>query len=153
MAGGCRPPVRPIITDIMKTCKDCEQTLPLTEFYKRSDHDSHRPRCKRCHNLWKYHKDPEASRQRKHRERAKTYGLSIEELDKLLLITSCEICKKDIEGRQNIDHDHATGEVRGVLCSNCNRALGWLKDSRQNLINSIKYLERHDKQRTRNKAR
>jgi len=40
-----------------------------------------------------------------------------------------------------VDHCHTTGEVRGLLCHNCNRALGLLKDSKESLYRAIKYLE------------
>ena len=41
-----------------------------------------------------------------------------------------------------VDHDHRTGVVRGLLCHNCNRALGLLKDSPLTLNNAVKYLEK-----------
>ena len=41
-----------------------------------------------------------------------------------------------------VDHDHKTGKVRGLLCHNCNRALGLLKDSTEYLENCISYLKR-----------
>lgn len=40
-----------------------------------------------------------------------------------------------------VDHCHATGHVRGLLCHNCNRALGLLKDSEQALQRALKYLQ------------
>ena len=40
-----------------------------------------------------------------------------------------------------VDHCHTTGKVRGLLCHNCNRALGLLKDSRLALENALEYLE------------
>jgi hypothetical protein len=39
---------------------------------------------------------------------------------------------------------HATNRLRGLLCSNCNTALGLLKDSRKMLMNAISYLEVFD---------
>lgn len=41
-----------------------------------------------------------------------------------------------------LDHDHKTGAVRGLLCHNCNRALGLFQDSISNLENAIDYLKR-----------
>ena len=40
-----------------------------------------------------------------------------------------------------IDHCHSTGKVRGLLCHNCNRALGLFQDKISNLENAIRYLE------------
>ena len=40
-----------------------------------------------------------------------------------------------------VDHDHATGKVRGLLCHNCNRALGLLQDSLPAIKNALLYLE------------
>lgn len=40
-----------------------------------------------------------------------------------------------------VDHCHDTGAVRGLLCHNCNRALGLLKDSQESLSNALQYLK------------
>ena len=44
--------------------------------------------------------------------------------------------------RLHIDHDHKTGEIRGLLCIKCNRALGLVGDNIDTLANLIKYLRR-----------
>jgi len=39
-----------------------------------------------------------------------------------------------------VDHNHTTGEVRGLLCGKCNSVLGFAKDSVETLTNLIRYL-------------
>lgn len=54
----------------------------------------------------------------------------------------CAICKDGIELVDSaIDHNHETGEFRGVLCKQCNRALGMFKDNPAVLRNAVEYLE------------
>jgi hypothetical protein len=60
----------------------------------------------------------------------------------------CDICGAGLveqNGRSMacLDHDHATGRVRGILCSNCNTALGLLHDDPVRLAEAIAYLEKH----------
>ncbi len=55
----------------------------------------------------------------------------------------CAICKKVQSEfyRLQVDHDHKTSKVRGLLCGKCNRSLGLLDDSIENLESAIKYLK------------
>lgn len=86
------------------------------------------------------------SRQR-HMERyrihrlAKTYGVSETRIRELEQQNRCAICGRD--GRLDIDHCHASGKIRARLCGNCNRGLGYFKESITNLCNAVCYLETH----------
>ena len=63
----------------------------------------------------------------------------------------CAICNthEDIIGRTlHIDHCHVTGNVRQLLCGNCNTGLGMFKDNKQNLNKAIQYLEKHNEKAT-----
>jgi hypothetical protein len=53
----------------------------------------------------------------------------------------CDICDVVYTKTLNVDHNHKTGEVRGLLCNNCNRGLGHLKDSIEILESAIYYLK------------
>ena len=54
----------------------------------------------------------------------------------------CKVCKTDLEPgkKTHVDHDHATGAVRGILCNHCNLALGLIKDDPKILQAMIDYL-------------
>ena len=70
-------------------------------------------------------------------ESLKLYGLTLGDYAVLLEEQnySCKICEtkepkgQSKDGRFYVDHNHNTGEVRGLLCNDCNTALGLLKDS------------------------
>ena len=64
----------------------------------------------------------------------RVYNISVKEFNNLLFFQGncCAICSKPIEKlrrRMNVDHDHETGKVRGILCSGCNTGLGHLGDN------------------------
>jgi hypothetical protein len=75
----------------------------------------------------------------------KGHGLSLEDYKELYNLQDgkCAICHVDFSLLKNsppIDHDHTTGKVRGLLCSNCNTALGLMKDDMGRLQEAIDYL-------------
>lgn len=83
---------------------------------------------------------------------ATRYGLTREDYLQMLEARGrlCDICNKPERSKGNhgrvknlsIDHDHTTGKVRGLLCNNCNRAIGLLGDSIDTLEAAIAYLRK-----------
>lgn len=73
----------------------------------------------------------------------KTYGITIEERDALILSQGgrCAICD-DEDDALHVDHDHATNIVRGMLCGRCNRGLGMFCDDVDRLLAATAYLLR-----------
>jgi Recombination endonuclease VII len=61
------------------------------------------------------------------------YGISLPDYEKLLRQQDgrCAICGRPPRGKRplNVDHDHVNGRVRGLLCGNCNRAIGLLDEN------------------------
>lgn len=76
-------------------------------------------------------------------QRARHYGTTLTHLSRLRKTQRehCAICWERIS-KLSVDHDHATGEVRGLLCSTCNSGLGMFKDSPRLLAAAIIYLDR-----------
>jgi len=72
----------------------------------------------------------------------KRYGLTLEQVDEILFKQNhkCAICDRSLkEMNRNIDHDHRTGKVRGILCHRCNAGLGYVEDE-DFLKKSLAYL-------------
>lgn len=152
-----------------KLCSKCGQVKSLTCFSKnRSGKDGLQHRCKPCHReavLKCYYKNPaakikkaiewEKANKEKYRvyhytsrlktKFGKTYAWYIEALTKQGGV--CKICLADEPGRKNrffcVDHCHATGVIRGILCAKCNDGLGKLGDGNTAVLESaIEYLSK-----------
>lgn len=122
-------------------CTKCKTWKLPSEFAKQSKSwNGLNPRCKECfhpgHTEYMYGYNIK-----------RKYGISISEYEELLVKQNgvCAICKgtktsSNKNGRFCVDHDHETGKIRGLLCSNCNTALGLMKDDITRLARAIEYL-------------
>jgi len=97
-----------------------------------------------CVNLCEETKTPLARTKRESNLRHR-YGIGISEYDKLLTQQGfkCATCETKHTNKKplHVDHEHATGKIRGLLCGKCNRALGLFKDNQENLHKAIAYLK------------
>ena len=139
----------------MKTCKYCG--IESDNFYSYN-----KSKCKSCileYNRARNAADPEYRIRENKRNNARltsgqkrayhlknAYGITPEKYDEMLAAQGgvCAICKsedtKHKSDKFNIDHNHTTGEVRGLLCGSCNTALGLFGDSVDTLMSAAAYL-------------
>lgn len=76
------------------------------------------------------------------------FGISFDDFMSLMdsQLGLCAICHGEMDRGQtsnkrlNIDHDHKTGKVRGLLCFRCNTGIGSLNDDPKVLASAIRYL-------------
>lgn len=80
------------------------------------------------------------------RIRFKKYGITGEEFREIVEKQGikCPICGRDITKNPSVDHDHKTGKIRGLICNNCNLALGNASDSPDRLRAMADYLEKNE---------
>lgn len=75
----------------------------------------------------------------------RTFGFSLVEYELMLVDQGggCAICgKQPVASALHVDHDHESGEIRGLLCVGCNNALGQFRDDVALLARASNYLER-----------
>jgi len=160
--------------NLEKHCNKCKTTKPITEFGKdRHGKNGFCWHCKECRNkyLRDYgHRKPEIRKKinAKNSERRKKeyysnkrkfkdlhlqkhYNISIDDYDELFKNQNgvCAICSQSEQSIRNkslcVDHCHITQKIRGLLCTNCNRSLGLLKDNCEILEKAKLYLKRYEK--------
>ena len=123
-----------------KRCTRClqagrEPLRPLADFYiARDQPDGKRPQCKDCVRELRWAKYG-------------IVGMTVERFDLMLAEQDgqCAIpsCQSEADYRVlDVDHDHVTGEVRGLVCRACNTVLGKCRESVQILTEMIDYLGR-----------
>lgn len=154
-----------------KECTTCGVVKPLEDFHRRScEADGRADRCKPCANegrrkyrdkllaynkRW-YEENKEAYLARRAERRVPEtsrrqwiwhrYRLTEEVFDAMLVSQGgrCAICQGDNGGEVlHVDHDHASGKVRGLLCRKCNAAIGLVADDPGVLYAAIGYLVEH----------
>lgn len=126
-----------IQVDTHRACASCGELLPIESFQKTKDFSEYRRKvCTSCYTLGKTLKE---------------FGLSLDEYNQMLESQKnvCAICgcaetrtRYGKALRLCIDHDNQTGKVRGLLCSNCNVAIGLLQHDPALISEALSYLEK-----------
>lgn len=151
-------------------CRGCTAEKPITEFYRASGQkQGHQSRCRDCQKkrvqkYWQANRARRMESARRWRQRSKeqmqayerarslrSYGYSQTQYEQKLAAQNgcCPICGRTPAEAPNrksqrfpIDHDHATGQIRDLLCINCNSGLGSFKDDIERLLAAVEYLRR-----------
>lgn len=129
-----------------RRCMKCDVIKPADEFYKHKN-GSCRHECKLCMNQKARARHKTARKQEGYsRDRyLKRYGITHQDYEQMLKAQNgqCAICKSEDPKRWDhfsVDHNHETGEVRGLLCHTCNTGLGQFQDNPDFLIEAANYL-------------
>lgn len=127
-------------------CVRCNKVKKAKEFHKRSkNYSGLSTYCKECKREIYFTR---GKKRKQDRERFQRYGVTPEKYQELLEKQQgvCAICgklpnNKTKAGHLSVDHDHKTGEPRGLLCDRCNTALGGMEDNPKYLQNALNYLK------------
>lgn len=95
-----------------------------------------------------YNASPQHRRAQRNCVMKSQYGITIQEYDDMVRLREgrCDLCKKIPKGKHNqnvlhVDHDHGTGKIRGLLCSSCNRGIGFLREDAELLARAAAYVK------------
>lgn len=140
LKGGLRPYCKPCAAARLRDWR--EKNKDHVAEYTREYHS--RPEYKEKHrerNRQRYQRDPDVFRRTR---LIREFGITLEQYQLMFAEQDgkCAICRKPCKsGRQlAVDHCHDTGKVRGLLCMNCNRAIGWLEDDVDRLMAAAAYI-------------
>lgn len=131
-------------TPNQRQCLTCKELKPLTEYHRGGPGGYHGEckvcRCKRETERW-HARSPEEKRAIGQRLKLQGHGLEDWSYEALVEIADgcCMACERPT-GVLVIDHDHTSGQVRGLLCRLCNGILGLVADNEQRLVQLADYL-------------
>lgn len=128
----------------MKWCSRCKETKAVELFYTEKS-GSPTADCKECRKAkvskWYYSGKQDVVKNNNLRFK---YGMTLEEFKGMEKVHGglCAVCRKPDRRRAlHVDHDHATGIVRGLLCSDCNNGLGAFRDNSALMRAAADYIE------------
>lgn len=149
---------------VSKICKKCHKEKLLTEFWVRQNTKDNRfgscMECERSLASYRFHNNGNKEKQKivwkkwkqENPDKVKNqwlklyYNITLQEYNELFENQNgcCAICgvhQSSLKKSLSVDHDHASGIVRGLLCSKCNTGLGQFNDNKEILKLALLYLE------------
>ena len=129
-----------------KICRLCNTEKDIKDFGKSLGYV--RGECKTCRNKQAKHyrssSEGKETISRYHYD--KKYNLSLEEYNSKVerQDSRCKICGKRPDKKLVVDRNHTTGDVRDLLCSNCNTMIGLAKENPYILQSAMNYLFLHN---------
>lgn len=129
-----------------KRCGRCGEAKAITDFYvSRKERSGVQSSCKECtkKRTAAYRKaNPEKRKRWQEINRIRSYGIEPHEYEAMYVAQSgcCAICTRRLP-TLSIDHDHTTGEVRGLLCPPCNSAIGFLREDPFAIQRALEYVQ------------
>lgn len=102
--------------------------------------------CKRGHYKTGYHCTSCTKMSSRYGDLRRLYGITPDQYDQMFQDQKvcCAICDKhqtELKFTLGVDHDHKTGELRSLLCRNCNLVIGWTGEDIDKLKRMVQYLE------------
>jgi len=120
-----------------KVCRSCGTEKPIDKYYVHCSDPIkgkvYQAQCKECHI---------------EQQRYRKLGVCNVKYDEMLLAQrgKCAICFSTLNSSRYtkfcVDHNHTTGQVRGLLCVGCNTALGLMKESPERFLSAVEYLKK-----------
>ena len=142
---GCKLPMDPAVRKSKKRCDSCMAKCTVCNSADRLLNQRICAQCQKESDTVRKSSDEFKFAQRITKIASK-YKVRRELAASLAVSTQCEACDRFFirKGDQHVDHCHATGHVRGILCFNCNAALGHLKDDLTRIEKLMDYLKRKE---------
>ena len=141
-----------MVSGVNKICSTCKQNKPLSEYYRRKTRkNAVQSACKVCclrrFNAFSKTGKGKTCQKRHFEKHQRRYtilqaGLTVKDYENMFEQQKgrCAICKKhqlELLKHFDIDHNHNTGKIRGLLCPTCNKNLGLYENKQRNFKQNI----------------
>ena len=134
-----------------RICKVCNQAKSIDQYNftkptNKAGHATYSFACTDCSDMYVKQKQLKITTYNIHsgdNRRRRKYGMEPDEFIQMMKNQNglCAICSEEPERGLVVDHNHSTGIVRGLLCHQCNTAIGLLKDNHIILAKATEYLK------------